>query len=88
MVGAVEYLIDEYDLLNNIDMPYSRHGNSKTLINDEPVRQDGDEMNRYRNIAEGYYLNVLYSKDAKVARLRDLANKCGLDLKPAGSWAE
>lgn len=88
MVDVVEYLIQEYDLLNKVELPYTPTGDTKTLLNSEPVREDGEEMKRPQELSTGDYVNAMYSKDAKVAKLRQLARQCGLDLEPVGSWAE
>jgi len=88
MVEVVEYLIQEYDLLSKVELPHTPKDDSKTLLNSEPVREDGDEMKRPRELSTGDYVNAMYSKDAKVAKLRHLALQCGLDLDPVGSWAE
>lgn len=88
MVDVVEYLIQEHDLMSKVELPYTPQGDSKTLLNNQPIREDGEDMKRPQELSTGDYLNAMYSKDAKVAKLRQLALKCSLNLEPVGPWAE
>lgn len=87
MAEAVNYLIEDYDLISKIKpMPYVP-GREKAIINESPTSpHDEEAMRTYREVNQGYYLDTHMSKDTKERHLRRLVNKCSLDVKFEGSW--
>ena len=74
MVEALQYLIKEHDLLENISLPYTMQ--KKALLNTSPVHPDDTEMGQYAVLAEDLYLNVDLPGRTKVNQLKNLANIC------------
>lgn len=79
MAKAVEYLTENYDLLEDISLPYVP-GRKRAILNDEPRDAEGDKMRQYREIS-GVYVDTHMSKKQKETELGRLAGKCGLGVK-------
>lgn len=86
IANAVDYLIEEHDLISEIDIPYVP-GRKKAVINDQPTYANGeDEMRHHKKLKQGYYLDTHYQKEDKMQRMREIANECGLEVKFGGGW--
>ena len=84
---AVNYLIENYDLISEIEpLPYIP-GREKAVINDEPISpHDTEAMRAYRELRGGYYLDTHANKRGKKRTVRTLVEECGLDVAFAGEW--
>lgn len=80
MGKAVEYLIEEFDLLDDIPLPYVP-GNKKAIINNQPTHPDGSEMRGFHAIPGDIYVDTHMNKRGKEKELSRLAGKCGLDVE-------
>lgn len=83
MQAVINYLIDEYGLIERIDIPYipGTGEGDRALINDAPKHPRGDEMKLYRELNEGYYVLTQLNAPAKRSYLNELAQKCGLNAR-------
>jgi hypothetical protein len=87
MGAAVDYLIEEYNLIEEIEVPYSPpHARKNCLINDRPVHPNGEQMRGAYELVNGYFLHTSLNTQAKQNRLRDLAEKVGLNVKFLSEW--
>lgn len=86
MVEYCSYLIQEKDLLDYIELPYTPFG-ERALLNNERSHPDPGLYGIFREIdTAGVYLNTNYSKHSKVKRIQHLADLCGVDIRMDGSW--
>ncbi|WP_435153026.1 hypothetical protein [Haladaptatus sp. DFWS20] len=81
MQAAVEFLIDDYQLLERISLPYlpGRGDGDRALLNDTPTHPNGNEMMAYRELKTGHYLLTKLGASAKRRYLDELARQCGLE---------
>lgn len=88
MVEAVEWFITEYDLLEEIEVPYipGTGQGSRALINDQPYHIDGQKMRQFSEIENGAYIFTNLSSDDKTRYISELANKVQLDCEFGGGW--
>ena len=85
MADVVNFLIKEYDLIDQISVPYVVQ--KKALLNDQPTYPDGNEkMRHYKELLGGYYLDTHYKKEDKRRRLEELAAECNLHVGFEGAW--
>lgn len=87
MGKAVNYLLENHDLISGIEpLPYIP-GRNKAVINDEPTSpHDEQAMRQYQELTDGYYLDTHMNKDRKRDLIRELAAKCGLEVELYGEW--
>lgn len=87
MADAVEYLIDNHDLISAIEpLPYIP-GRTKVILNDRPTYPDEEqEMRRPRELNGGYYLETHDNKEGKKRELRRLVEQCGLEVELEAGW--
>jgi predicted type IV restriction endonuclease len=87
MANAVDYLIQNHDLISRVEpLPYVP-GNKNALINNQPVHPDGErDMRTYRELTNGYYLFTSFNKRDKKRHIQRLANKCDLAVESRGEW--
>jgi len=87
MANAVDYLIQNHDLISRIEpLPYVP-GNKNALINNQPVHPDDErDMRTYRELTDGYYLFTSFNKRDKKRHIERLADKCDLDIESRGGW--
>lgn len=81
MEAVINHLIEEYDLINKIEIPYIPGSGDRALINDSPRHPYGDEMKLYRELKNGYYVLTQLNASAKRSYLNELAQKCGLNAR-------
>lgn len=87
MGRAVDYLIAEHDLMNEIDLPYSAPTARKNCsINSEPAHPNGDEMRGPYELSNGCYLHTSLNTRMKKERLNDLAEQVGISVDYLGEW--
>lgn len=87
MTAAVNYMIVEYDLISEIEIPHSPPQAQKNCtINTEPVHPGGEEMRLPYELSNGYYLHTSLNTRAKQSRTRDLAKQVGLSIEFLGDW--
>jgi len=87
MAEAVEYLIQNHDLISRIEpLPYVP-GNKNALINDQPTHPDEErKMRTHRELIGKYYLFTSFNRQDKKRHVQRLADKCGLDTESRGGW--
>lgn len=87
MADAVDYLIQNHDLISRLEpLPYVP-GNKNALINNQPVHPDDErDMRTYRELTNGYYLFTSFNKRDKKRHIQRLANKCDLNIATRGGW--
>ncbi|ELZ25894.1 type I restriction enzyme HsdR N-terminal domain-containing protein [Natrinema limicola] len=84
---AVNYLIENHDLISKIEpLPYIP-GREKAIINDEPTSpHDEEAMRVYRELPDSNYIDTHMSKEGKKRHLRKLTERCDLEVEFAGEW--
>lgn len=85
MADTIGVMIQSYNLLDEIDLPYG-NGYKNALLNDEPKHLDGSEMERAAEVRGGYYFTKKLSGKQKIAALEELAEKCGAEVEFGGDW--
>lgn len=87
MADAVDYLIEEHNLIPEIGpLPYVP-GKKNAMLNDQPAHPDGErQMRTYRELTNGYYLYTSLNKESKMRHIERFAGKCGLAVEFAGGW--
>jgi len=87
MADAVDYLIQNHNLISRIEpLPYIP-GNKNALINDQPVHPDNErDMRTYRELTNGYYLFTSFNKRDKKRHIQRLVDKCDLAIESRGGW--
>ena len=78
MVEALQCLVEEHDLLENISLPYKMR--KKALLNTSPTHPNGTEMGPYVMLAENLYLNVDIPGRTKLNQLENLARICDVEV--------
>jgi len=88
MASLVNYLIEEKDLLDAIELPYvpGTGRGSRALVNDTPEHTNGKEMRQYEPLSGGYYLFTSLSAEDKKRYLPELPNKVGLECEFTEGW--
>jgi len=87
MADAVNYLIENYNLISKIEpLPYIP-GREKAIINDEPASPHDEQAMRYfRELSQGYYLDTHMDKKTKQRHVQRVADKCDLEVEFKGAW--
>ncbi|KAB1193473.1 hypothetical protein GJR96_08455 [Haloferax sp. MBLA0076] len=85
MVTVTEILSSEYDLLENIEIPY-KPDRKKTPIIEEITDEDEDIRRQKYEFTEGYYVDTLVNKRGKQIDISRLASACGLEVEFSGAW--
>lgn len=80
MAEAVRYLIERYDLLNKLSLPYVP-GNKKAVLNDSPYHPNGDKMRSSRQLTSNCHLETHNNKRGKEKELNRLARRCGVEFE-------
>lgn len=79
--GAVNYLIQNLDLISAIEpLPYIP-GREKAIINNSPTSpHDAEAMRAHRELVNGYYLDTHANRRGKMRVLEGVTDECGLDV--------
>jgi hypothetical protein len=85
MAETVRTLVNHCDLEDNVSLPYHT-GPVKNLLAEEPIDREGEEMDAYRKVSDGLYLDTAYSKGDKRKRLDELAGECNAEVHFGGDW--
>lgn len=88
MASIVDYLIEEKDILDTIELPYipgTGRGN-RALLNDKPEHTDEVEMRMYEPVSDGYFLFTALSAEDKMRYLTELPEKVGLKCESTDGW--
>ena len=87
MGAAIDYLIEEYNLIDKIDVPhFPPQARKNCSINTEPVHPNGEDMRLPYELTNGYYLHTSLNIRGKQSRIRDLAEQVGLSVEFLGDW--
>ena len=79
MAKAVEYLIEEQGLLDDVSLPYVP-GKKYAILNDVPKDAEGNEMRLYRQVSD-IYVSTAMNKSQKERNITRFAEKCGLSVE-------
>lgn len=86
MAKAVDCLIQQHGLIDELDdFPYVP-GKKKAILNTEPKHPSGEEMQLYREISDGYYVFVSLKQEDKKRYVERFATLCGLTVSFDGDW--
>lgn len=86
IAAAVDYLISEQALLDEIEsLPYVP-GEKNALLNTEPRHPSGSEMRTYRPVSDDYYVFTSLNREAKQRYVEQFAERCGLTGEFDGLW--
>jgi hypothetical protein len=87
MADAVDYLIQNYNLVSEISpLPYIP-GREKAIINVDPTSpHDEEAMRNYRELSGGYYLDTHTNKEGKKRTVRRLVKKCDVSVAFLRGW--
>lgn len=87
MGAAIDHLVREYDLIEELDLPYlPSWARQNCSINTEPTHPDGSEMRGVYELTGGYYLYTSLNKQSKIDRIKDLADKVDVEPEFLGDW--
>lgn len=83
MVAATKHLAENHGLLERVEVPW-RPGRNKAVINDKPEDPNSDP--NYKQVSNGYWVDIKQSEGLKRSYLRKMAERCGIDVKFGGEW--
>lgn len=87
MGAAVDYLIEEYNLIDELEIPhFPPRARKNCSINNEPVHPNGEDMRRPYELTNGYFLHTSLNTRGKRTRLQDLAEEVGLSVEFLCEW--
>lgn len=87
MGEAIDFLIEEYDLIDEIEVPhFPPQARKNCTVNTEPEHPNGEEMRLAYELTNGYYLHTALNTRGKKSRTRDLAEHVGLSVEFLGEW--
>lgn len=81
MEHVAEYLIEEFDLLDRISIPYIPGQGDRALLNTTSTHPDGSQMDAFRELDNGYYILTKLDSSSKRRHLNTLAQECGLNAR-------
>lgn len=83
MAAAAEFCFDRG--LSGVRLPWASEGDD-TVLNDEPVLEDGTPMETYVRLENGTCLNTGGTIETQAARIEALASRAGLRAMLTGDW--
>lgn len=87
MVAVVNHLIEQHDLLDRIQLPYTpTWARTNCSINDVAKHPDGSDMDGAKELVSGDYLCTAHNKSDKKDRLTNLANCVDVETTYRGEW--
>jgi hypothetical protein len=87
MGAAIDYLIEEHDLLDEIEIPhFPPQARKNCSINTIPEHPNGEEMRIPYELINGHHLHTSLNTRGKKSRIRDLAEQVGLSVEFEGEW--
>ncbi|MFD1634454.1 hypothetical protein ACOZ4L_01830 [Haloplanus ruber] len=87
MAEAVNYLIQNRDLISKINPLSYIPGREKAIINYKPASpHDEQAMRHFQELVQGYYLDTHMDKETKRRHIQGVADRCGLDVEFSGEW--
>jgi hypothetical protein len=87
MGAAIDYLIEEYNLIEEIEIPHFPPKAQKNCsINTDPMHPNGEQMRSPYELVNGYFLHTSLNTRGKKSRTRDLAEKVDLSVEFLGEW--
>lgn len=87
MGAAIDYLVEEYNLIEEIEIPHSPPQARKNCsINIDSVHPNGEDMRIPYKLTNGYHLHTSLNTRGKQTRIRDLAEQVGLSAEFLGEW--
>ncbi len=87
MGSAVDYLIEEHDLMDTIEIPhFPPRARKNCSINSKPEHPNGEDMRSPYELINGNYLHTSLNTENKKNRVRDLTEKVDLSVEFLGEW--
>jgi hypothetical protein len=87
MGSAIDYLIEEHDLIDKIEIPhFPPQAQKNCSINTDPEHPNGKDMRFPYKLTNGYALHTALNTRGKKSRTRDLAEQVGLSVEFLGEW--
>ncbi|THE62838.1 hypothetical protein D8Y22_20470 [Salinadaptatus halalkaliphilus] len=86
LVQTAEYLFERG--LSGIRVPWRPEDGDRTILNDEPTRDDGSSMDDPRGLSNGLYLEAGGDLDTHRRRVQALASRAGLRAMLTGDWED
>jgi hypothetical protein len=87
MGAAVDYLIEEYNLIEKLEIPhFAPRARKNCSINKESKHPNGEEMRSAYELTNGYFLHTSLNTRAKKLRLRDIVEEVGLTIEFLCEW--
>ncbi len=82
MESVIEILIEDYDLLDTVDLPYKAPSATKNkfLVRD-PEQDAPDQKSTWHEMQNGFHINTKLDKGNKESNLNALANEIGMSLR-------
>lgn len=87
MGNAVNVMVQAYDLLDKIEIPYMS-GHKNALINNREKHPDNRKMNLSKRLTRGYYVSTEMAGEYKQNHIKNLAQECGAEIEFKGDWKE
>ncbi len=85
MVKVAEFLATEYNLIENIELPYTPGRKEKPIVEEIPGGKKEAPRQKHE-FSEGYFIDTLANKSTKKREIRRIANACGLNVDFQGAW--
>lgn len=82
-VDVLKTLIRDYDLKNNISIPYAP-GSKRAILNTSPENIDGSDMHSFHEVPKKLYLNTNLNREEKIRYIIRFAGECNVDIYYSG----
>lgn len=82
-VDVLKTLIRDYDLKNNISIPYAP-GSKRAILNTSPENIDGSDMHSFHEVPNKLYLNTNLNREEKIRYIIRFAGECDVDIYYSG----
>jgi hypothetical protein len=89
MVAVVNHLIEQHNLLDRIELPYTpTWAQTNCSINEVAEHPDGREINGAEELISGDYLFTALNKGRKRDRIKNLVDRTDVEMTARGKWQE
>ncbi len=86
MGKALNHLISDYDLIENLpSFPYVP-GKKHTILNNKPIHKNGEPMRLYQELDSDYVVFTALAQESKKRYISRFAEMCSVDVKFGGAW--
>ena len=88
LLGVANELVEKFDLLDEIEAPYTPPRCSKTLIVEDPETDAPEQKASWRDLECGLLIDTKRGKGDKECRMDNLADELGITLRFDAVWDE